>query len=292
MTRSNSCVLLIDGGGSGARARLCSLSGDVLATGTAGPANISTDFEAAATNLLGLAHTVYTKAGRDIASFAQDYAFVALAGAGASAQRQELIDRFGFNKMVLATDIDVTLAAALGTVQDGLVAMLGTGSFFVWREQGKVRRVGGWGFILGDEAGGAWLGRELLRDTIKAYDGVAPSSALTQKTLDHFGGTPKKMVPFARDSKAADFAQFAPWVTNAISTDDPVAQRIVKRAVDHLCATLGPADQVPAQHLCFLGGLGRFYQSQMPADYQAICQPAKGEALDGAFWLAQQAFDL
>lgn len=290
MTRSDSCVLLIDGGGSGARARLCTLSGEALAIGTAGPSNISTDFEAAAANLMGLAHAVYAQAGRDITSFANDYAFVALAGAGASAQRQELIDRFGFKRMILATDIDVTLAAALGTEQDGLVAMLGTGSFFVWREQGQVRRVGGWGFILGDECGGAWLGRELLRDTIKAYDGVGPSSHLTQKVLDYFGGTPKNMVPFARDSKAADFAKFAPWITESVSAGDVVAEQIVHRAVQQLCDTIGPAHKVPQQHLCFLGGLGRFYQSQMPAEYQTICKAAKGEALDGAFWLAQKEF--
>lgn len=287
-----SCLLLIDGGGSGARARLSTIDGNVLATDEGGPANLSTDFEAASLNLHALAQSVYQKAGRSTSLWQQDYAYVALAGAGASTKKQDLITSFGFKKMQLATDIDVTLAAALGTEQDGLVAMLGTGSFFVWRKNGQVRRVGGWGFILGDECGGAWLGRELLRATIHAYDGVGPKSELTDQMLEKFNGTPKAMVPFAREAHAADFAKFAPLLVAAYENNDEVAVRIFDRAVAMLCTTLGPAADIPAQHLCFLGGLGPNYQKLVPAAYQAICHPAKGAALDGAFWLAQKEFSL
>lgn len=292
MNNIQSCLLLIDGGGSGARARLCTIDGDVLATGNGGPANLSTDFAAASANLHALAQSVYQQAGRPTSCWSQDYAYVALAGAGASTKRQDLINSFGFKKMQLATDVDVTLAAALGTEQDGLVAMLGTGSFFVWRNQGQVRRVGGWGFILGDECGGAWLGREMLRATIHAYDDVGPRSELTAQMLDRFEGTPKAMVPFAREAQAADFAKLAPLLVTAYEKQDEVAVEIFDRAVAMLCETIGAAADVPGQHLCFLGGLGPTYQKLMPAAYQAICHTAKGTALDGAYWLAQKEFAL
>ncbi|WP_424982399.1 BadF/BadG/BcrA/BcrD ATPase family protein [Maritalea sp. S77] len=290
MNKAQSCVLLIDGGGSGARARLCTLDGTILATGKGGPANLSSDYAGASQNLHALAELVYAQAGRDQSLMAADFAFVALAGAGASAQRQELIDSFSFQNMTLATDIDVTLAAALGTEQDGVVAMLGTGSFYVWRSQGEVRRVGGWGMHLGDECGGAWLGRELLREAVKAYDKVGIQSPLTAQLIEEFGGSPKAMVPFARDAQAADYAKLAPRLVAAYEQGDSVATAIINRALEMLCATLGPADQLPGQRLCFLGGLGPFYQNHMPADYQAICRSAAGEALDGAFWLAQREF--
>jgi glucosamine kinase len=143
---------------------------------------------------------------------------------------------------------------------------------------------------LGDECGGAWLGRQMLREAVKAYDKVGVQSALTAQLIEEFGGSPKAMVPFARDAQAADYAKLAPRLVEAYEQGDSVATAIINRALEMLCATLGPADQLPGQRLCFLGGLGPFYQSHMPADYQAICQPAAGEALDGAFWLAQREF--
>ncbi len=167
--------------------------------------------------------------------------------------------------------------------------MLGTGSFFVWRDQGKIRRVGGWGMHLGDECGGAWLGRELLRASIHAYDGIGPQSPLTKDILAQFNGSPKAMVPFARTAQAADFGRFAPALVAAHAANDPVAEAILRRAIQLLCEILGPAAQLPNQYLCFLGGLGPTYQALMPKAYQSICHPAKGDALDGALWLAQHS---
>ncbi|MGJ8526972.1 BadF/BadG/BcrA/BcrD ATPase family protein [Maritalea sp.] len=291
MANEDSSLLLIDGGGSGSRARLCTLDGRILGGASGGAANICTNTQQTIQNLIQLKHEAYQAAGRDLGLSEHDFSLVGLAGAGASraADLEQLQIALAFKKTHVATDIELTVASALGE-NDGVVAMLGTGSFIVRQQYGAAQRTGGWGFELGDECGGAWLGRELLRDTIKAYDGLFAPSQLTQKTLQDFGGSPHKMIEFARKSVASDYAKLAPQIVTAYEAQDPVAHQIIDRAIKILISMLGSADKIIAQRLCFVGGLGPIYQKWMPTEYQSICHPPLGGALDGAFLLAKKHF--
>ena len=247
MTADHKCFFLVDGGGSKTHARLTTSLGEILAEAFGGPSNLSTDFDAAKAEILALADELYASCNRSTEQAANDCALIGLAGAGASAQRDELIAALPFNNLQIVTDIDLTVAAALGESGDGVVAMLGTGSFFVWREKGQVRRVGGWGFELGDECGGAWLGRELLKQTITAYDGLCPHSPLTENILAEFGGTPKQMVRFAKTEGAREFARLASQIFDAAQKNDPNAQAIINKAIEQIVAILGPAESFPGE---------------------------------------------
>ena len=290
MTADHKCFFLVDGGGSKTHARLTTSSGEILAEAFGGPSNLSTDFEAAKAEILALADELYASCNRSTEKAANDCALVGLAGAGASAQRDELIAALPFNNCQIVTDIDLTVAAALGESGDGVVAMLGTGSFFVWREKGQVRRVGGWGFELGDECGGAWLGRELLKQTITAYDRLCPHSPLTENTLAEFGGTPKRMVRFAKTEGAREFARFASQIFEAAQNKDPNAQAIIERAVAQITNILGPTENFPGNRLVMLGGLAALYRPHLPDSYNDVLERAIGEPLDGAYLLAKIEF--
>ena len=80
------------------------------------------------------------------------------------------------------------------------------------------RHAGGWGLVLGDECSGAWLGRELLRATLRAYDGVDAGSPLAETVMKDFDGDTSQLVLFARDASAADFASYAPRLFSANDT--------------------------------------------------------------------------
>lgn len=54
----------------------------------------------------------------------------------------------------------------------GALAGVGTGSYVGFLTGGSVRFAGGWGLALGDEASGAWLGREVLRAALMAHEGA------------------------------------------------------------------------------------------------------------------------
>ncbi|MCZ4274142.1 BadF/BadG/BcrA/BcrD ATPase family protein [Maritalea porphyrae] len=289
MAKTDKCLFLVDGGGSGSRACLRTIDGQILAKNTGGPANLCTDTRQTIANLLQLKQEVYQLAGRDLAASASDYALAGLAGAGAADEGciTQARTALGFAKTYIVTDIELTLAACLGS-DDGVVVMIGTGSFLVHQKDGRLQRTGGWGFELGDECGGAWLGRELLRDTIKAFDGQFAHSQLTQSVLDEFGGSPHQMIEFARCAHAKEFARLAPKLIAAYDSHDANAIKIVARAVDILIAMLGPAEKICAQRLCLTGGLGPIYQNWLPTAYQAICYPVTNGPLDGAFMLVQK----
>ncbi len=290
MTADHKCFFLVDGGGSKTHARLTTASGEILTEAFGGPSNLSTDFDAAKAEILTLTEKLYASCNRTAEQAANDCALIGLAGAGASVQRDELIAALPFNNCQIVTDIDLTVAAAFGESGDGVVAMLGTGSFFVWREKGQVKRVGGWGFELGDECGGAWLGRELLRQTIAAYDGLCPHSPLTECTLAEFGGTPKQMVRFAKTKGAREFARLASQIFEVAQNKDPNAKVIIERAVAQITKTLGPAESFPGNRLVMLGGLAALYRPHLPGSYKDVLERAKGEPLDGAYLLAKAKF--
>ncbi len=69
----------------------------------------------------------------------------------------------------------------------GVVIIAGTGSIAYGRNaQGHAARAGGWGYVLGDEGSGYWLGRQALRAVLRASDGRGPQTPLTTRVLAHY----------------------------------------------------------------------------------------------------------
>lgn len=69
----------------------------------------------------------------------------------------------------------------------GVVLIAGTGSIAYGRDdRGHAARAGGWGYVLGDEGSGYWLGRQALRAVLRASDGRGPETRLTERVLAHY----------------------------------------------------------------------------------------------------------
>ena len=284
---SNRLIVAVDGGGSTCRVSICDPSGAVVGAARGGSANITTDLNIALANITDTAHRAYDAAGLPATRMAEDFAYLGLAGAsrkGAAAQTESAL---GFHKVKVTSDREITVQGAMGD-DDGTVAAIGTGSFFVSRLKDKVINIGGWGFQLGDDCGGALLGRKLLRQTIHAYDGIAAHSQLTQQILDRFGGTPHGLVAFVQTASPMDYGEFSPSLIEAYYAGDVNALKIVKSAVALLHHTLEHLNAEKTGALYMLGGLGPIYKELLRPEYQAICVPPKGTASDGAIALAQQ----
>ena len=151
-------ALGLDGGGSGCRAVLTDRDGRELGRGEGGPANIMSDREAALASIMAAAMAAL--AGRAPSSVA---AVLGLAGANISGARQWLAPMLPFRRTQVVHDAVTSVAGALGD-DDGIVAAIGTGSVFSRQLGGAFRSIGGWGPVLGDEGGGAWIGRARTHD--------------------------------------------------------------------------------------------------------------------------------
>lgn len=283
---SNKLIVAVDGGGSTCRVSISDLSGVLLGTARGGSANITTDLNIALANITDAVHRAYNAAGLLPTRMSEDFAYLGLAGANLEGMAAQTESALGFHKVRVTSDREITVQGAMGN-DDGTVAAIGTGSFFVSRQKNKVLSIGGWGFQLGDDCGGALLGQKLLRKTIHAHDGLIAHSPLTQRTLQLFGGTPQGMVSFAQTASPMDYGEFAPSLVEAYHIGDTIAIEIIDSTVALVHHMLGTLNVKSTGALYLLGGLGPIYKELLWPEFQRLCVPPKGTALDGAISLAR-----
>lgn len=270
----------VDGGGTGCRAAVADAEGRVLGTGTAGPANIASDPEGAAGNILAAAWAALSAAGRPEEEFASLRAGMGLAGANASGTVERLRAALPFASVRIETDAVAAVKGALGD-EDGIVAALGTGSVFAVQRGGAVRQVGGWGLVLGDEGSGAWIGRALCAAALRAEDGFRPMSPLLRDLLADHGG-PLGLVAFSLAARPADFAALVP---RALASGDPVAQEVLARATADVAEAVDLLQTAGPLPVVFLGGLGPTYSERLAGRWPI--RASQGTPLEGALWLAR-----
>src|SRR5438045_2968301 len=98
-------------------------------------------------------------------------------------------------QVVVVNDALVALVAGAGD-SPGVVVVAGTGSIAYGRDAaGRAARAGGWGYLLGDEGGGFWIGRSALTAVVRQFDGRGPSTRLTDMVLEEMQlGNPTELI--------------------------------------------------------------------------------------------------
>lgn len=206
-----------------------------------------------------------------------------------------LARELGTRTVALAADAVTAYAGALG-FRSGAVVAAGTGLIAVGTDLSGWRRADGWGHLLGDCGGGAWIGRAGLEAALRAHDGRDGGSApLLARATRRFGpapGLPGALYP--RTDRAAVLASFAPDVARC-ADGDPVAAGILRAAAGHIAdsaAAVCPAGDgvrvAVTGGLLKLGGaltgpLARELADRLP---RAVRVPAEGGPLDGAVRIA------
>lgn len=139
----------------------------------------------------------------------------------------------------LAIDAVTAHLGALGE-GGGAVVALGTGAIAISHpgmaaaraEAHAWRRVDGWGHLLGDRGGGAWLGRCGLEAALRAHDGVEPDGqTLLDAGRDRFGepeSWPAQL--YTRSDRAGVLAEFAADVVAVALSGDEIARDLVRAA--------------------------------------------------------------
>ncbi|WP_442818872.1 N-acetylglucosamine kinase [Streptomyces sp. NBC_01235] len=206
-----------------------------------------------------------------------------------------LAREFGVRTTALAADAVTAYVGALGA-RPGAVVAAGTGLIAIGTDLTAWRRADGWGHLLGDCGGGAWIGRAGLEAALRAYDGRPGGSApLLARAEERFGpmpGLPGLLYP--RADRPAVLASFAPHVAGC-AQDDPVAAGILRAAAGHLAesaAAVCPRGGEP--RIALTGGLFRIGDPLLvPLEGELARRlpharrvPADGDPLDGAVRIA------
>lgn len=286
-------VIGIDGGGTGTRARLQTAARQTIGFGQAGPSGLGQGIAQAWQHIEQAVAAAFAAAGRAPAP-RQDCALgLGLAGAA----RAELCAEFlradpGYGLCVLDNDARSLLIGA-HRGQPGIVVAAGTGSVAArGSHDGRVRVVGGWGFPVGDEGGGAWLGLRAMQVAHTALDGRAPAGPLAQAVYAVAGRDAAALLVWCGSAGQNAYARLAPLVFDAAAAGDAAAAALLQAAADELArlarALLLDHDPLP---ICLAGSIGERLAERWPADLRALCVAAAGDGADGALQLAYAALD-
>ncbi|MEM7752254.1 MAG: BadF/BadG/BcrA/BcrD ATPase family protein [Pseudomonadota bacterium] len=283
MAKSTS-ALAVDGGGT--RCRFLLLHDGMRHVVDGGPANVSTNFDAATEVLRSGVSRLADVAGLSEEVVATCPAFVGIAGVTGPEIVGRLTRTLPFKNAVYADDRPGALRGALGDA-DGVIALCGTGSFFASQIGGVTRLAGGWGSVLGDEASAHWVGRRLLSMTLRSVDGFTPASSVTEAVLSQFGDA-AGVVAFAGRASPAEIGALAPLVTQALDEGDLIARMVMQDAATDLADGLTGIGWEPGLTICLTGGIGPQFAPLLPKTMQADLQPPKAAPIEGAMALAQE----
>lgn len=226
----------IDLGGSGTRAALADDTGHILATGR-GPTGLVGGKEPSAHPALARALDTTLAA---IAERVGDQPCVVCAGTrGLSIPgRRDLLlhdirRRLPGAEVRVTGDVSIALWGGLAG-RAGVVVAAGSGSIALARDSaGREGRAGGWGFMLGDEGSGYWLGRQAVRVYLGGLEGRSARAELWQAVADALGATSVTDVIawfYGDQDQVERLTALAPRVSEAAAAGDAAAGEILARA--------------------------------------------------------------
>ena len=96
---------------------------------------------------------------------------------------------------------------------------------------GESAHSGGWGYLIGDEGGGYWLGLQTLKVAAKAADGFEKKTELYQQIFEHLNiSHPDDLIRWTYNPETTNrkIAQISELVLEVASQGDPVAKKIVE----------------------------------------------------------------
>ncbi|MDZ8027265.1 MAG: N-acetylglucosamine kinase [Nostoc sp. DedQUE11] len=246
-------VLGIDGGGSKTVCVLVDDSGQVLGRGEAGESNYqSIGIEATFKSIESAIHTATNEARQIINTITIEAICLGLAGVGRTSDIEvvkNLVQELQNSKIlpitwslqpeniVICNDALIALVGGIGH-DVGIVVAVGTGSIVFGRNhQGKTKRVGGWGYILGDEGSAYKIAVSGMNAALKSYDGREIATSLVDAFKQHLNLESIEdliEVIYRQQWGVKQIAALAPIVDLAAASGDEVANNIINDAVQEL----------------------------------------------------------
>ncbi len=159
-----------------------------------------------------------------------------------------------------AIDVEIALVGAHGA-REGVLVLAGTGSVaYGVNAQGEAAQAGGWGYLLGDEGSGYWLGLQAIRALTQWSDGFdLGAEVLAQRVMARLNLTvPREVIRWVYPPSIKEIAALAPLVLSTADEGDPYAARIVLGgawSLSSLVTTVVRRLGVPTLPIAFAGGL-------------------------------------
>lgn len=232
-------IIGMDGGGTKTEIHVAGMEGAILHTIQAGAINCNGETEEnVIRNIVDALAKIQELAGSLDACRA-----ICIGAAGISNPHVEKVLRYALQQAgykgqaLIVGDHQTAMAGALGKTT-GVILISGTGSICYGRnDKGEEHRTGGFGHLIDDEGSGYYIGKEILRAVVRAYDGRDEQTALTELVFQRLEITDiHELISFIYDANRnkRDFAALADLLPQARAVQDDVAQSIVESCASAL----------------------------------------------------------
>lgn len=223
-------IIGVDAGGTKTTAEGYSLAGDSLGLEVGGFGNTTVDFDRGIANICETVNRLLARLGEDCAYLCVGCAGIETGDLKPRAQKL-LSERYPFPVFV-TNDAMLGLYAALEG-QDGVLVIAGTGSIGYLKQDGALRRCGGWGHLINDDGSGYTIAVRAIRKIADAFD-TGPGhedTPLKRAVFEHLGITElRQLIDFTYRSTKGEIAALVPIVEAVANGGDPEAVEILEWA--------------------------------------------------------------
>lgn len=287
MKKNAEFILGIDGGATKTIARLVHLDSNKSWQITLGPSSLTNDFQGAVNTLEEACSSLCYKANCTLDNVVGVFG---LAGAcnQANAEKLSRIFKERMSEFEICSDAKTSAYGANNGLPVATIA-LGTGSVGMRLESdGKYALIGGWGFLLGDDGGGAKLGLHAVQATMAEIQRLGHCiSPLGIGISKRVGLTRTGILSWSAQATPIKFAQLAPLVFEHhknCQMANSVMQTHLENVEQLICETRADT-KLP---VVLLGSLGEPTYHLLSESIQKVIVKAQGNALDGACLLARR----
>jgi glucosamine kinase len=291
-------ILAVDGGGTKCKASLYNEAGEVLGSATSGPANVFSDFKQACTSIVEAANECLKQVNQRIQAKPIQLNDLLLsagcAGAGISQADRAFNEWHSpFKHKLLTSDLHISCLAA-NKGENCVLAILGTGSSFAVLKDASCHQYGGHGFVLGDHASGAYLGKRALQVCLAYFDRLATGSAEVagDKAVERFVDSISKVAKaqsvedivqqYAKASPEI-FATITPEIFALANKHNKTAVTLINEACEYIVDMFTEIRESDAQPCFLAGGLSQSFLPYLENEYNLKLRISSNTAEYGAY---------
>ena len=229
-------ILGVDSGGSKTKAVLVDRELNLLGVGVNGPGNFhDVGDEIARRNILEAINEALAEADGGLMDI--EYGGFGISGVDTEKDHaimsNSLADLEIAGEKSIVNDVVMSHYSSVGN-SPGVTVVGGSGSKFYGRnENGEEVKMGGWGWLVGDEGSGFQISRRGIQEATKAYDGRREDSLLVDFVLEHFDlGNFEEIISRLHEGleHPKDISSFSKRVVEAAEMGDEAAEEVIEEA--------------------------------------------------------------
>ena len=222
----------IDGGSSSAKWTLIDQSGAIKSKGSSNPI----DGHLYRVESQEKMEKFLLELRQELGNLNPDHITIGITGLGSIKKIEEyFLKAFPGAKLSIGTDVALAYRSEFKD-GEGIYLYAGTGSIAVHiTKTGEEISIGGWGYLLGDEGAGYWIGREALRHLMTQIEELSSLDELSTSISQAVGGKEWSSIrQFVYSKDRSAIAGLTPIVANCASNGSKSAVAILDNAANYL----------------------------------------------------------